>query len=88
MIQLPFGTTRNYDGPKVAMSGDRLVMQPESHADSAARPLSNLPGSIRKASQQTLRWIVNMRIDCRFGVQAHNLVVVGSNPTSHPDETW
>jgi len=41
-IQLPVGTTRKYDGPKVAMSGDRLVKQPESLVDNAARPLLSL----------------------------------------------
>ena len=66
------------------MSGDRLVKRSESHADEAARPLSNLRGSIRKASQQTLRWILETRIDCRFGVQVQDLVVVGSSPTSLP----
>jgi hypothetical protein len=41
-IQLPVGTTRNDDGPKVAMSGDRLVKRSESLVDEAACPLSSL----------------------------------------------
>ena len=66
------------------MSGNRLVKRSASHVDKTARPLSNLPGSIRKASQQTPRWILDIRIDCRCGVQVPNLVVVGSSPTSLP----
>lgn len=40
-IQLSAGTTRNYDGPKVVMSGDRLMKRLKSQADKTACPLLN-----------------------------------------------
>ena len=40
-IQLSAGITRNYDGPKVVMSGDRLMKRLKSQADNTACPLSS-----------------------------------------------
>lgn len=73
-VQLPVGTTRNYDGPKVAMSGDRLVKRPESHADKAACPLPRFQGPVRTASRQILRWIVTFDIcgDCQYGIHEYD----------------
>ena len=61
--------TRHYDGPKVAMSGDRLVKRSESHADKAA---CSLPRCHRERS------VGGRRGTCRFGG-------AGADPETPPE---
>ncbi len=88
-IQLSAGTTRNYDGHNVVMSGDRLMKRLKSQADKHRESTVESQGSIRTASQPSPRWILVLlktsaarrkRIDCRCGI--HNSYVVSSNLTS------